>query len=273
MIIKVRLNGDDNLIYKLCEWNASQFVSSQVLKLQTADLLNVKEKFSNIEKLEIFEANVLTCEYTEYDTYSSISYLGQVYVSHENVFADCLQVNLQKTSLVDQIKRIEEALNSNVDVDAMSVTEYRNYMLKQVSQACKEDVYRGASISIDDEQRQFSFKAEDQINLLQLFLATQMYPTITTVPYHSDGQTCEFYTAAQIKTIYLTLAIRLLSLATYTNQLNQYAQTLNTKEEISNIYYGMPLPDAYAQVVADIVSQAEAALGDLSNEEVTENVN
>ena len=263
MIIQVRINNNDNLMWKLCEWNSAMFADIPTLKLQTDDLVGIKNAFSEINKIEIFQANVLIAEYTLYDTYSSISYLGQVYVEHENIFADCLEVQLRRSSLVDQVKRIEDAINENIDIDAMTVSEYRQFMLKQVNDGCKQDIYGGTVVEINGEPQHFSFKSEDQINLLQLYLMSRMYDTITVLPYHSDGQTCMFYTSEQIKTIYITMIIRLISITTYTNQLHMYANTLTTKEELSNLRYGMELPEPYARVVADIVNETIAALGDI----------
>ena len=51
MIIQVRVNSNDNLIYKLCEWNSAAFASSPVLRLQTSDLTGVKNAFSELEKI------------------------------------------------------------------------------------------------------------------------------------------------------------------------------------------------------------------------------
>lgn len=239
MIIQVRINSNDNLIYKLCEWNSAAFASSPILRLQTSDLTGVKNAFSEIEKIEIFQANTLIAEYTLYDTYSSISYLGQIYVQHENVFADCLEIQLNRSSLVDQVKRIEEAISDNVDIDSMTIEEYRNFMIKRINNDCKLDIYNGTSVELNGDVQHFSFKAEDQVNLLQLFLMSQIYPTLTVLPYHSDSQTCKFYTTEEIKTIYMTMIIRLISITTYTNQLHMYANTLQTKEELSTLHYGM----------------------------------
>ena len=264
MIIQARINGENGQIYKLCEWNSASFNDSPTLKLQTDDLVGVKTAFNNISKIEIFQANTLICEYTLYDTFSSIAYLGKVYVQHENVFADCLEVKLQKSSLADQVKRIEEAISDNIDIDAMTVDEYRDFILRQVSNDCTADIENGASIEIDDVSQSFSFKAEDQINLLQLYLMTKMFPEVTALPYHSNGHTCMFYSAEQIQTIYISLIIRLLTLTTYANQLNLYIKTMSTKDELANVRYGMDLPESYARVVSDIVSQMISVLGNLT---------
>ena len=135
MIIRARINGNDNYIYKLCEWNSSLFADSPVLKLQTDDLVGVKEVFNNITKIEIYQAEVLTSEYTLYDTYSSICYNGRVFVHHEGIFADCLEVRLQKSSLADQVRRIEEAISNDIDIDAMTVAEYKSFVLNNILRA------------------------------------------------------------------------------------------------------------------------------------------
>ena len=272
MIIKARINGENGQVYKLCEWNSASFNNSPVLKLQTDDLVGVKSVFTNISKIEIFQANTLVGEYTLYDTFSSIVYLGKVYVQHENVFADCLEVQLQRSSLADQVKRIEEAISDNIDIDAMSIEEYRNFVLQQVSKDCTADIENGMLIEIDETNQNFSFKAEDQINLLQLYLMTKMFPEVTSLPYHSNGHTCMFYTAEQIQTIYISLIIRLLTLTTYANQLNLYIKTMTTKEELANVRYGMELPESYARVVSDIVSQMVSILGNLTTENNEESV-
>lgn len=273
MIIKVRINEDDNLTWKLCSWSSASFAENPTLRLQTDDLVGIKNAFSEINKIEIFQADVLVGEYTLYDTYSSISYLGEVFVSHENIFADCLEVQLRRTSLVDQVKRIENAINGNVNINTMTIDEYRQFMLQHVNSDCKQDIYKGTSIEIDGVQQHFSFKNEDQINLLQLYLMSKMYSSITMLPYHSDGQTCMFYTSEQIKTIYTTLIIRLISITTYTNQLHMYANTLNTKDELSHLKYGMELPEEYSTVVANVVNETIVALSNIDTEGSTEEGN
>jgi len=267
MIIQARINGENGQMYKLCEWSSAGFVENPVLKLQTDNLVEVKTVFSEINKIEIFQSNVLVGEYTLYDTFSFISYLGKVYVQHENVFADCLEVQLRKSSLEEQVKRIEDAISDNIDIEAMTLEEYREYVTKQVNADCKLDIYAGTIVEIDGTPQSFSFKAEDQINLLQLYIMSKMYPTITVLPYHSDGQTCKFYTAKQIATIYTTMIVRLISITTYTNQLHMYINTLSTKEELEGIEYGMPLPEEYARVVSDIISETMAALHDLDGDD------
>lgn len=261
MIFNIRVNNDTT--FNLCEWNNIIYVDSPIFKLQTDDFTKVKNAFANIELIEVFQDNIKINEYTIYDTYSSISYVGEILVSGRNIIAPCIEVQLKKADLATQVQRLEEAIIGNIDIDSMSVDEYRNFILNKISEDCTQDIYNGTIIEINGVEQNFSFKSEDQINLLQLYLMTKMYPTITAVPYHADGNTCMFYTAEQIQTIYITLITRLITITTYANQLNLYANTLETKEELSELEYGVELPDTYAQVVSSIVEQTLTAFNEI----------
>lgn len=241
-------------------------LDGSVLKLRTSNFSEVKDVFSNINLLEIFGDNNKIAEFTDYDTYSSITYLGSMFYQNEQAFYDCIEVGLKQSSLDEKVRRIERAININIDINNMSVKEYREFILEQVSKDCSQDIYNGTVIEVNGVQQNFSFKAEDQINLLQLYLMTKMYPTITAVPYHSDGHSCMFYTSEQIQTIYMTLILRLIMITTYVNQLNLYANTLETKEALSQLSYGMELPEQYASVVSSIVSETMLALEGITEE-------
>lgn len=265
MIFKVRVNNET--VFNLCDWNNSSYTENPVLKIQTDDFTAVKDAFTNIDLVEVFQDGTKLCEYTVYDTYASITYMGMVSVTYSSQHFPCIAVQLKKAYLADQVRRLEKAISNNIDINAMTVDEYRDFILEQVSEDCTQDIYKGTTVNINGTNQNFSFKSEDQINLLQLYLMTKMYPTITAVPYHADGNTCMFYTAEQIQTIYLTLIIRLITITTYVNQLNLYAKTMSTKEELSQVVYGMELPEEYDSVVSSIVSETVSALNGIAEEE------
>lgn len=253
MIIKVRINKDK--MYKLCDWSSLNFNANPVLKLQTDDLKDVKEAFTKISFIEVFQAGEVVMETTLYDTYSNISFSGKVYVPHENIFADCLEVTLQKSSLAEQVQKIQEKLDNVVDIESMTVDEYKEYVLKNISEKCQEDIYAGDYVDIDGENQYFSYDLYDQINLKTLSDLVTMYPVITQVPYHaSNGGVCEMYSAADIRKVYITLMLRSLRILTYTNQLSCWVRTLNSKEELQDVTYGMDLVEPYATNMGEIVS-------------------
>lgn len=269
MILKVCVNREYE--FRLFTLQGVQYQDEISLKLLTGNFTEVKNAFSNIDIIEIYKDDNKIIEYTLYDSYASIVYSGEVYLKNENISYDCIEVILKRTSLAEQVRRIEETISNNIDIESMNVDEYRQYILEQISNDCRQDIYNGTSIEINGVEQNFSFKAEDQINLLQLYLMTKMYSTITAVPYHSDGHTCMFYTSEQIQKIYMTLITRLITITTYVNQLNLYAETLSTKDALSQLEYGMELPEQYASVVSMIVNETVSALGGIVSEEGNSN--
>ena len=264
MSLKIRVNQENEFV--LFNIDNIRNLDGSILRLRTNNFSEVKDAFSDINLIEIFSDNNKIAEFTSYDTYSFITYLGSTFVQSENAFYDCIEIQLRQSSLAEKVDRIEKAININVDVNNMTVEEYRQYILEQISKDCSQDIYSGTVIEVNGVQQNFSFKTEDQINLLQLYLMTKMYPNITAVPYHSDGHSCMFYTSEQIQTIYMTLILRLIMITTYVNQLNLYANTLETKEALSQLSYGMELPEQYASVVSSIVSETMLALEGITEE-------
>lgn len=54
MILKVRVNGDDNKVYHLVSWNAASFSSELTLTVQSNNLATVSADFAEITKLEVY---------------------------------------------------------------------------------------------------------------------------------------------------------------------------------------------------------------------------
>lgn len=148
MIIKARINGEDGKEYRLCSWNAAEFASDATLRLQTDDLRDVKETFEHITKIEIYVSENLVAAYTKYDGYGSISYAGKVFVQHENIFTDCMSVSLTRSSLADEVERLNEAINPTVDINQMTTEEYRSYLLKQIGSICRQQIYDGTQVQL-----------------------------------------------------------------------------------------------------------------------------
>ena len=80
----------------------------------------------------------------------------------------------------------------------------------------------------------------------------------TILPYHADGELCRFYSAEDIMTIVTTATSFKTYQVTYHNTLKLYVESLNTIEEISNITYGMDIPEEYqSDVLKAIIAKNE----------------
>lgn len=260
MQIQVKVN--ERKIYDLCSWDAITFEQTQVLSLQTSDLQSVKEDFKDISKIDIYKDDELVATYTVFNTYSNIVYLGEIFVQHQNKFADALDVTLTKRNLVEQVEKLNEQLNPVIDIDAMDVEEYRDYMLQQIAVAGNKDICAGDYVQISLGKQFFTYGYEDQLNLgnilslCQEIKGTDIDISTLSLPYHSSGNPCQLYPAIDLITIYGTLFLRSVKIQTYCNAINMLIRTASSKEELSGYIYGMDLPKDSQETVDQIITQS-----------------
>ena len=252
MVIKVRVNKNDNYIFKLCSWDASTFESSQSLIIQSDDLNLLREAFSAITNIEIFVADNPVAEYTVFDTFSSMSYLNKVYVPHENIFTDAIQVSLTKTNIAEQVKRIQDQIDNIVDIDAMTTEEYRTYLLGIISKQCQQEIYDGDYIEISSGNKKFTYKTEDQTNIQSAVNILMIVPDLEYVPYHASKDNCYLMPSKDMLKIFMTLQLKLTYLITRCNQFNMWIKNVQTKEELMQITWESELPESFQENLTNI---------------------
>lgn len=252
MIIKVRVNKNDNYIFKLCSWDASTFESSQSLIIQSDNLNLLREAFTTITYIQIYVAENPVAEYTVFDTFSSMSYLNKVYVPHENIFTDAIQVSLTKTNIAEQVKRIQDQIDNIVDIDAMTTEEYRTYLLGLISKQCQQEIYNGDYIEISSGTKKFTYKAEDQANIQAAVNILMIVPDLEYVPYHASKDNCYLMPSKDMLKIFMTLQLKLTYLTTRCNQFNMWIKNVQTKEELMQITWESELPESFQENLANI---------------------
>jgi hypothetical protein len=72
-----------------------------------------------------------------------------------------------------------------------------------------------------------------------------MAQTETLIPYHADGEECDFYTVEEINEIIDTANAFKIYHTTYYNALKGYINSLETIEDIAAVTYGMEIPEEY----------------------------
>lgn len=242
----ISINNSDSI--QLIDYNGSEFKYNATIKLLGIDFDTLKTLISNINHITIYLDESPITVSTRYDGFSSIIYLGQL----EN--KDLWQVTFTKTDLLSKLEELEEKVNPIIDIESMTVQEYKDYVLSKLSTECEEDIHAGEIIDISTGDKLFTFKSEDQLNLTNAFnLITQSEGSITYFPYHASGEACSLFPATDIIHIHLTLQSRLIKLTTYCNQLNMYVKTLNTKEKLSKVKYGMELPAEYQAAMEQLM--------------------
>ena len=265
MRISAIING--NITVYLTEFSATRFNSDSNLKIQSSDLSYIKDIFENIEKLEVFYGESKVAEYTEYDGYSSIQYLGKVFCESEQRFVECLQITLTKTSLIEQVNRIERKIDNAIDFDAMTAEEYKQYLLDDISDKGREEIFAGTGVQLSDGTNQvFTYTLEDQSNLNSaVFIAEKLDDLTMSFPYHGTGQECKLFPVIDILTIYMNLKMMAVEVQTRVNMLKNYIRTINDKATLMTITYNTPLPTEWKAKYDAIMTASIQIMEDLKH--------
>lgn len=243
--------------YNIVDYNKSDAYGEFYVILKSDDFLKVKSDFKNVSLIEVKVCGLSTDIYTDYDTFKGIELIPSIYEDNGSL-KDGIKVTLSKTDLATQVQRLNSQLNPTIDIESMTLIEYKNYILSNISQQCQAEVYNGLDIEISTGVKHFSYNNEDQMNILQAVTIIQNGEgLITKVPYHENGNLCTLYSASDIITIYSNLQMMLTQKVTYCNTLNMYVKSLSTKEDVSKCYYGMDLPSDFQNNMNEVLLESK----------------
>lgn len=238
-------------------WDANSFRNNQELHLATDDLTYIKGVFESITKISIVDENDNEFAiFTEYDGFSSISYNGRNYSSQMNGFANELIVTLTKVDLVEQVQRLDEQVNKIVDIESMTLEEYKNWKINNFSEMGEQLIFAGTDVTLlNGVIKHFTYDLEDQSNLLNAIFIIQALGDLTiSIPYHGHGEPCELYNARDILAVYFTLQFFSTRIQTEVNMKINWVRSCTTKEEAIAINFTDELPTEWAE-------RAEAIMG------------
>lgn len=139
-----------------------------------------------------------------------------------------------------------------------TLEEIKNTKIEEISKACNFNIVHGAYMEVDGEMQLFSYKPEDQSNLisaLQLSIATQM-----SMPYHADGENCRLFTPEEITQLYILEMTNLTHNQTYMNQLKMYIESLDDKLAVEAVLYGNELTGKYLETYNMIMEQSKLVI-------------
>ncbi len=119
---------------------------------------------------------------------------------------------------------------------------------QEISAACERAIYSGINVALlDGSTEHFALTEHDQLNLFGK--QVQLAAGADKLEYHSDGQPCKYYKAADMQTI-ITAAMTYVSYhTTYCNALNMWIMGATSKDELSQIVYGVSVPEEYQSEV------------------------
>ena len=120
-------------------------------------------------------------------------------------------------------------------------------------------IHQGVDVELSDGSiEHFTLTDQDQASLMAL--QSQVAQGAEYVPWHNADQAnqCKYYQNADMARIVQAALSFEVYQVTYFRDLRIYIRSLQTKEEVAAITYGMPIPEAYqSQVLKDMLAQME----------------
>ena len=129
-----------------------------------------------------------------------------------------------------------------------TIAELRASKKQEISQECEQAIYSGVSVTLTDGSTEhFALTEHDQLNLFGK--QVQLAAGAEQLEYHSDGQPCKYYSAADMQLIVKKAMWHVSYHTTYCNALNIWISGAQTAEEIQQIFYGADVPEQYQSEV------------------------
>lgn len=157
---------------------------------------------------------------------------------------DVIEVILGYENPTDRlVKELDEKINPTIDVEECSLDELRTWQKKQVNVACKEAIEAGVDVELSDGKTyHFSYKAEDQINYVEMRQEIE-HDGYTTVPYHPDNGDCTIYSSDDMKKIIKAQIANKFVLTTKCNAYHGMIKDAEDKAAVSAIVWGSDLSE------------------------------
>jgi len=130
------------------------------------------------------------------------------------------------------------------DEDLADIDYVRQKKLREMSEACADAIEFGFDIQLSDGHiHHFSLTIVDQVMIMAL--AQKAKAGQTVLPWHADGEACEFFSPEDILRVNSAMEDLITYNETYFNSLKQYILSMNVIEQINAVTYGQEIPEAY----------------------------
>ena len=235
MVYTVKLDGSDDKVFNLMQFDSMTFDMECKLVVCTDDLKEVKTAFTNFKTLDIYRDDVQIATYTCFNNYKEISLQQGLYNNTNGEWEDALIVSLTRANIVEQVQRLDEKVNQVVDVNTLSLDEYKNYLQEKNKTALAEFL---ADQSVEFNGKPYGVSEEDQNEMALNFMQYQALTTAgqqVTLEWHSKKSACETFTAEEF--VQLTAMIKAF-VYPYFQQMNVIKQQIfssSSKEELDKI--------------------------------------
>lgn len=235
MVYTVKLDSSDDKVFNLMQFNSMTFDMECKLVVCTDDLKAVKSAFTNFKTLDIYRDDVQIATYTCFNNYKEISLQQGLYNNSNGEWEDALIVSLTRANIVEQVQRLDEKVNQIVDINTLTIDEYKNYLQEKNKAALAEFL---ADQSVEFNGKPYGVSEEDQnemaLNFMQYQALTQAGQEVI-LEWHSKKSACEVFTAEEF--VQLTAMIKAF-IYPYFQQMNVIKQQIfssSSREELDKI--------------------------------------
>lgn len=235
MVYTVKLDSSDDKVFNLMQFNSMTFDMECTLVVCTDDLKTVKSAFTNFKTLDIYRDDAQIATYTCFNNYKEISLQQGLYNNTNGEWEDALIVSLTRANIVEQVQRLDEKVNQVVDINTLTLDEYKNYLQEKNKAALAEFL---ASQSVEFNGKPYGVSEEDQNEMALNFMQYQALTTAgqqVTLEWHSKKSACETFTAEEF--VQLTAMIKAF-VYPYFQQMNVIKQQIfssTSREELDKI--------------------------------------
>ena len=214
----------------------------------TAQYIQVKDKLYRDDWFKLLNTNSI-----EYE-------IANISVISEDEYKQLLEAidKGEEISIPIEEDNIIEA-NDNVIVNEEEIItlEYlKAQKIKEMSHICNQTITNGFDITLSDgKEHHFSLTTQDQLNLITL--SAMVTAGETTIPYHADGELCKHFSINDIENVIHTATIFKTYHTTYYNSLKEFIESIQDRNEVSNIYYGVTIPNEYqSEILKELLSNS-----------------
>ena len=138
------------------------------------------------------------------------------------------------------------------------VEQVRAVKRQEIGVVCTATISTGIDVELSTGTEHFSLQTHDQTNIDSMFTAVTL--GAKQYPYHSDGNQCVMYSAADIVALYVAYKSFVTQQTTYCNFLNIWLKRETDAEAAAAIQYGSELPADLAGEMTAILGQAAAQI-------------
>lgn len=168
-----------------------------------------------------------------------------------NILLDAVEKGEEIEIEQEQNEPIEEVPVIDT-IEEVTLDYLKNAKTAEMSAACNKTITNGFDVVLSDGNTyHFSLTTQDQLNLITL--SSMVASGETQIPYHADGELCRFYSAEDINII-ISVATQFKTYQiSYFNALKMYIDSIEKKETVASIEYGVAVPEEYQSEVLKIM--------------------